>query len=124
MLKNSNLIVTIPVEDIQRARNFYEQKLGLDSAQQTDGGLYYQLENSTKLYLYERKPFKCEHTIASFIVDDVEDTMKNLEEKGVVFEEYDTDEIKTVNKIATKGNSKIAWFKDSEDNILAISQMK
>ena len=49
--------------------------------------------------------------------------VKKLKEKGVQFEDYDLPHIKTINYIATSGEYKSAWFKDSEGNILAINQM-
>ena len=58
-----------------------------------------------------------------FIVDDVEDTVKGLKDRGVVFEEYDFPGLKTENGIATMGNVKGAWFRDPDGNILAVSQV-
>jgi hypothetical protein len=59
---------------------------------------------------------------AFWSVDDVENEVAELKSRGVVFEEYDAPGIKTVNGIATGGGAKTAWFKDSEGNILAVSQ--
>jgi len=59
---------------------------------------------------------------AFWVVDDVEAEVAELKARGVVFEEYDMPEMKTVNSIATTGGAKTAWFKDSEGNILAVSQ--
>ena len=55
-------------------------------------------------------------------VPDLEAEIADLRKRGVVFEEYDTPGFKTVNGIATGGGAKTAWFKDSEGNILAVSQ--
>jgi hypothetical protein len=55
-------------------------------------------------------------------VDDVTAEVAELKSRGVAFEEYDMPGIKTANSIATAGGAKTAWFKDSEGNILAISQ--
>jgi hypothetical protein len=63
---------------------------------------------------------KGEHCILA--VDDVVAEVRELEAKGLVFKEYDIPGIKMENSIATAGGSKTAWFKDSEGNILAISQ--
>jgi len=59
---------------------------------------------------------------AFWAVDDVEAEVAALKARGVTFEEYDMPGIKTVNSVATGGGAKTAWFKDSEGNILAISQ--
>jgi hypothetical protein len=89
-----------------------------------DEGLIFEAGNNTKLYLYKRNPTKADHTIASFIVDNIETEVNHLKEKGIIFEEYDLPNIKTVNGIATSGNYKSAWFKDTEGNIISVSQMK
>jgi hypothetical protein len=59
---------------------------------------------------------------AFWAVDDVEAEVAALKARGVVFEEYDMPGIKMENSIATGGGAKTAWFKDSEGNIMAISQ--
>jgi len=56
-------------------------------------------------------------------VSDVETEVAELKKRGVVFEEYDMPGLKTENSIATGGGAKTAWFKDSEGNILAVSQV-
>jgi hypothetical protein len=57
-----------------------------------------------------------------FLVDDIEATVKDLKSKGVVFEDYDFPSLKTVGGIADRGDMKVAWFKDSEGNMLGMSQ--
>jgi hypothetical protein len=59
---------------------------------------------------------------AFWAVDDVAAEVAALKSRGVKFEEYDMPGIKTVDAVATGGGAKTAWFKDSEGNILAISQ--
>jgi hypothetical protein len=53
---------------------------------------------------------------------DIEAAVADLKARGVVFEEYDTSEVKTINSVATLGQSKGAWFTDSEGNMLALGQ--
>jgi hypothetical protein len=55
-------------------------------------------------------------------VDDVETEVAELKARGVVFEEYDMPGVQMRNSIAVGGGAKTAWFKDTEGNILAISQ--
>ena len=59
---------------------------------------------------------------AFWAVEDLEAEVATLKSRGVTFEEYDMPGIKTVGGIATGGGAKTAWFKDSEGNILAVSQ--
>ena len=82
-----------------------------------------QCGKGTMLYLYQRAATKADHTVAAFNVDNIESEVKELKAKGIVFEEYDMPGLKTVNSIATLGSMKSAWFKDTEGNILGLSQM-
>ena len=124
MLTNAAAHPTLPVVDLERARTFYEGKLGLKVIR-TDSslGALLQAGEGTRLYLYQRAATKADHTVASFTVKDVEATVKELKAKGVVFEDIDTPGLKTVDGIATMGEMKGAWFKDTEGNILAVSNM-
>ena len=116
---------TLPVTDIERARKFYGETLELKLREElAPGHLLYDAGEGTFLVVYERPtPTKADSTAASFIVDDVEATVKGLKDRGVVFEEYDFPGLQTVNSIATMGNVKGAWFKDPDDNILAVSEV-
>ena len=126
MLKNARVTPTLPAVDLKRARKFYEDKLGLKVVREDPGpGIMVQAGNGTSLYIYQRGATKADHTVANFKVEDVEAEVKNLKAKGVKFEEYDIPGmgIKTVNGIATMDAYKGAWFKDTEGNILGISNM-
>ena len=85
---------------------------------------FFEAGNNTQLHLYKRDTTKVDHTVVSFIVDDIENEVNNLKEKGVIFEEYDQPNLKTVNSISSSGNYKSAWFKDTEGNIIGITQMR
>ncbi len=128
MLANARVHPTLPGTDLKRAREFYEKKLGLkvinedNSSGQLDG-IVFQAGEGTMLYMYRRSPTKADHTVAEFEVDNVEAEVNDLKNKGIKFEEYDIPAmgIKTVNGVATMGESKGAWMKDTEGNILAVS---
>jgi len=125
MLSKAKAHPTLPVTDIERARKFYGETLELKLREElAPGHLLYDAGEGTFLVVYERPtPTKADSTAASFIVDDVEATVKGLKDRGVVFEEYDFPGLQTVNSIATMGNVKGAWFKDPDDNILAVSEV-
>ncbi len=123
MLSNAAVMPTLPVVDLDRARTFYEQKLGLRPAgPATPDGILYDCGGGTHLFLYPRAATKADHTVASFVVDDLESAVRALKARGVVFEEYDFPDFKTVNSIATLSSERAAWFKDPEGNTLAVSQ--
>jgi catechol 2,3-dioxygenase-like lactoylglutathione lyase family enzyme len=124
MLTNAAIHPTLPVVDLRRARKFYEEILGLEvAATDPSPGILFEAGEDTYVYVYQRGATKAEHTAASFTVDDVEATVKELKAKGVAFEEIDTPTFKTVDGIATMGEMKGAWFKDTEGNILAVTNM-
>ena len=123
MLKNAPIVPYIPVADMGRARKFYEGTLGLQPQQEYAGGVSYECGKGSWVFMY-RSPGAgtSKASTAFWAVDDVAAEVAELKARGVVFEEYDMPGIKTVNSIATGGGAKTAWFKDSEGNILAVSQ--
>ena len=125
MLSNASVTAVLPALDIERAKKFYTENLGLSLAQEQmqDGvSALFDCGKGTKLFIYQRPPSHAEHTLANFEVTDLDAEMQELRGRGVVFEEYDFPGLKTENGIATMPGYKSAWFKDSEGNILALGQ--
>lgn len=129
MLTNKQVMPTLPATDVKRAKQSYEDKLGLKTVELDDAGVLLKAGANTMLYLYQRSATKADHTVAVFDVEDIEDQVEELKSKGVSFQEYDLPEmgIKTEHSIATmpmgSESTKAAWFRDSEDNILGIQQL-
>ena len=121
MVKPLRAGATLPAQDLQRAKAFYRDKLGMTPAVEGDFGLMYALAAGTGFGVFPSsgKPSGT-HTQMAIEVDDVERTVKEMQARGVKFEEYDTPGLKTVNGIADLGGSKSAWFKDSEGNLIAL----
>ena len=124
MLSNAPVCPTLPVVNLDKAKKFYTEILGLKEAENSEaGGLNFQCGKGTTLYIYERStPTKADNTACSFEVENLEAEMADLRSRGVVFEEYDFPGLKTVNGVAEMGGYKAAWFKDPDGNILAIGQ--
>ena len=124
MLKNAEIVPYVPVSDLARARTFYEEKLGLKAKEEYGSqAAIYECGKGTGFFMYKSSGAGTSKASTAFWkVDDVEAEVAALKARGVVFEEYDMPGIKTVNSIATGGGAKTAWFKDSEGNILAVSQ--
>jgi catechol 2,3-dioxygenase-like lactoylglutathione lyase family enzyme len=123
MLKNAPIIPYIPVADVARARKFYEEKIGLIPREEYAGGVIYECGKGSWVFMYPSAGAGTSKASTAFwTVNDVAAEVAELKAKGVVFEEYDMPGIKTVNSIAAAGGAKTAWFKDTEGNILAISQ--
>ena len=123
MLQNAPMFAYIPVSDLARARKFYEEKLGFKPDQVMEGGVSYNCADGTAFFMYPSAGAGTSQASQAFWrVKDVRAEVAELRDLGVVFEEYDNPEYGTVDGIATGGGAMTAWFKDTEGNILAISQ--
>jgi catechol 2,3-dioxygenase-like lactoylglutathione lyase family enzyme len=125
MLGSVPVTTILPVVNMQRARDFYEKKLGLKpGGAKPDGKFVYEIGNGgATLALFPKAGgTKADHTAISFQVKDIGAEIKALESAGVVFEDYDFPELKTVNHVCVLGAEKAAWFKDSEGNYLCLHQ--
>jgi predicted enzyme related to lactoylglutathione lyase len=122
MLRTAPIRAYIPASDVSRARKFYEQAVGLIPKEEYSGGVIYEC-GGTEVFMYPtRNAGTSKASQAYWQVDDVEAEVAELKARGVVFEEYDMPGVTMTNSIATGGGAKTAWFKDTEGNILAISQ--
>jgi len=123
MLKTARIVPYIPVANVARARKFYEEKIGLKPKEEYAGGVIFECGQGSWVFMYPSPGAGTSKASTAFwAVDDVAAEVAELKARGVVFEEYDMPGIKTVNGIASAGGAKTAWFKDTEGNILAISQ--
>ena len=123
MLQDHPIVPYIPVSDMDRARKFWEEKVGLVAAEVSPEGVVYRCGGGSWVFMYVSSGAGTNRASCAFwAVDDVEKVMAELKARGVEFEEYDMPGIRTVNGIATGGGAKTAWFKDTEGNIMAIAQ--
>jgi len=123
MLDDARIGANVPVSKLDDAISFYEGKLGLTLFERGESEPYARFAGvgETKLAVYESKSAgQSRHTLASFVVDDVRATVSELQENGVVFEEYDMPGMKTEDGVATMGDTRAAWLKDPDGNILEI----
>jgi catechol 2,3-dioxygenase-like lactoylglutathione lyase family enzyme len=130
MLRNGRVATRLPTQDLERARAFYAEKLGLEPVEEREGGLRY-VGATGEFALFESAGTASgDHTQMGWEVDDIEATVRELRGRGVVFEEYDLPGLVTVDGIAdiegnypSKGSrERGAWFRDSEGNLLAVGQ--
>ena len=123
MFANDPIYASLPAADLERAKRFYAEKLGLTPESELPGGLFYRCGKDTRFSVFTSEgEASGTHTQALFLVEDVESAVAALKARGVIFEEYDLPSLKTVNSIATIGTAKGAWFKDSEGNLLSLAQ--
>lgn len=123
MLANAPVTTMLPVIDMDRARTFYEQRLGLTPGGfRPDGKFTYDAGGSTLALFPKPEGTKAEHTAISFRVADIAASIADLEKTGVVFEDYDLPGFRTVDHVCVLGSEKAAWFKDTEGNMLCIHE--
>ena len=123
MLANYPIHATLPATDLERAKRFYSEKLGLTPESEAPGGIFYRCGGDTRFLVFPSGGTASgQHTQMGWTVDDIESEVAGLKARGVVFEEYETPYLKTVQSVATTGPTKAAWFKDSEGNLLGLVQ--
>ena len=121
MLSQAPLYAYVPVHDLERAAAFYRDKLGLGPGEAANGGITFRFADGTAFFMYPTPNAGTNRASCAFWkVDDVRAVVAWLKGRGVVFEEYDMPEMKTVDSIFVGGGAAAAWFKDTEGNILAV----
>ena len=125
MVKENRISAVLIAGDLNAAQDFYENKVGLKLSPDTiKNHLVFEAGDGTTLLIYGRPGGnKADHTQVRFWSDDVEADVAELAGRGVVFEDYDSEYLKTVDHVATTaGIGKSAWFKDPEGNTIALFQ--
>jgi catechol 2,3-dioxygenase-like lactoylglutathione lyase family enzyme len=100
MLKNGRVATRLPAQDLERARAFYSEKLGLEAAEEREGGLRYVGAGGEFALFQSAGSATGDHTQMMWEVDDIEATVRELRSRGVVFEEYDLPGLNTVDGLA------------------------
>jgi catechol 2,3-dioxygenase-like lactoylglutathione lyase family enzyme len=130
-LSAGRIATRLPAQNLERARRFYADKLGLEPSEERPGGLLYEPADGAFALFESSGASSGEFTQMGWDVDDIESAVAELKERGVVFEEVDLPGLKTVGGIAevdgnypSKGGTgeRTAWFRDSENNMLGIGQ--
>lgn len=124
MLTHAPMTTILPVKDLDRAREFYQHKLGLTpGGLQADGKFLFQCNGGAVLALFPKPDgTKAEHTAVSFLVEDIVREVRALEGRGVRFHDYDLPGFRTVEHVCVLGSEKAAWFNDPEGNILCLHE--
>ena len=123
-LTDSAVAVLLPTEDTARAQDFYEKRLGLPfDGTSPAGELMFRIAGGSHLAIRPLPQAQPSPTTAmSFEVADLVGEIKDLEARGVRFEDYDSPELKTVDHVFDDGTTKAAWFLDPDGNILCLHQ--
>ena len=128
MFKDTKAFSSFSVDDIQKAKKFYGQTLGLDVSEAYGGRLLeIQIDGGRNILIYPKANHTpATFTILNFPVDNLEQTMDDLTKRGVRFEIYNEGNVKTDEKgisFSSEG-PKIAWFKDPAGNVLSVLEEK
>ena len=129
-LSNAHTVTKLPAQDLERARAFYRDKLGLEPIEERGGGLRY-LCGPTEFHLFSSSGTPSgKSTQMAFEVEDLEATIADLRARGVSFERFDMpgfdvhgDTITVPNNYPSKGTGELGtFFYDSEGNLIGIAQ--
>jgi catechol 2,3-dioxygenase-like lactoylglutathione lyase family enzyme len=125
MLERFPIHASVAAADVERARIWYREKLGLEPDQvDPEGGLWFRFAGETWLHVYQTAAAgTAKNTVGGWTVTGIEQVIADLRDRGVVFEDYDFGEFKTVDGLASFGPAKAAWFKDSEGNTFELSEV-
>jgi catechol 2,3-dioxygenase-like lactoylglutathione lyase family enzyme len=116
----------LAVSDLDRARRFYEQQLGLAPGEEELEAVRYPCAHGTRIlvYLSPDNAGKSPATLAGWFVDDLDQTMDELASRGVSFEQYDQPGLKTDERgVFDAGSFRAAWIKDPDGNTMALTEV-
>ena len=119
MLADSLVVVTVAVTDLERAKTFYAEQLRLPVLEEAPFAIRFGAGKGSQLSV-RRGQLNVGQTVGHFEVADIEAVVRELTERGVTFEEYETP--KTTNFIAQVGPARGAWFKDPDGNVLGVRE--
>ena len=127
MFANTPLTAALPASDLERAKTWYSEKLGLEPVEEDGyGGAHYEAGGTHFIVFLSPFAGTNQATAAGFNVENFDEVIDHLRSKGVTFEDVDFGDLgKTVDGVISTpdGENKAAWFKDSEGNILSVSNM-
>jgi catechol 2,3-dioxygenase-like lactoylglutathione lyase family enzyme len=116
------VVATIPVSDLERARAFYGDALGLTALWENPASIRFGCGNGSELSVFRRPSTETQHTLAHFEVTDIEAAVRDLESRGVEFVDYAEGPLRTTGHIAQMGPARGAWFRDPDGNFLGVRQ--
>ncbi|HEX3427248.1 MAG TPA: VOC family protein [Candidatus Limnocylindrales bacterium] len=122
MLGATMVVATLPVSDLDQARTFYGETLGLALLWDSPASIRFRVGSVSELSVFRRPGLVTEHTLAHFEVDDIEATVRDLEARGVQFVDYTEGPLTTTGHIAQLGPARGAWFRDPDGNFLGLRQ--
>ena len=122
MINATMVVATVPVTDLDRAKKFYGDTLGLAFLWESPVAVRYRCGSVSEISVFKRPPIATEHTLAHFEVYDIDAVVEELADKGVEFLDYTEGPLTTTGHIAQLGPARAAWFTDPDGNTLGLRQ--
>jgi catechol 2,3-dioxygenase-like lactoylglutathione lyase family enzyme len=122
MISATMVVPTLPVTDLEKAKAFYSEILGLELLFENPFAARFRCGTSSELSTFKRPPTLTEHTLAHFEVTDLDALVADLDAKGVEFLDYTEGPLTTTGHIARIGPARGAWFRDPDGNTLGLRQ--
>ena len=120
MLSDRDAVATVAVKNLESARKFYEQTLGLTKVMENEEVLAFKTGRSTLFVYRSQYAGTNKATAVTWVADEVEDIVKTLKSRGVSFEHYDLPNMTRQGDLHVNGTMKTAWFKDPDGNIFSV----
>ena len=120
MLSDREAVATVAVKNLESAGKFYEQTLGLTKVMGNDRCSHSRVEAPRYSSTGRNMPARIQATAVTWVTDEVEDIVKALKSRGVIFEHYDLPNVTRQGDLHIAGSMKTAWFKDPDGNILSL----
>jgi catechol 2,3-dioxygenase-like lactoylglutathione lyase family enzyme len=122
MITATMVVATVPVTDLERAKEFYVNTVGLTFLWETPVSVRFRCGSASEISVFKRAPVATEHTLAHFEVEDIEAVVQDLAARGVEFLDYSEGPLTTTGHIAQLGPARGAWFRDPDGNTLGLRQ--
>ena len=121
MFDDAKFLATVPVRSLEKAKEFYEGKLGLERVAENPRGLTYQTGGGN-LFIYESPATagSSQASVATWELETIEDLVNKMKAKGIGFLTYDIPGATWQDDIATMGDVQVAWFKDPDGNLYSV----
>lgn len=128
MFRDTKAFSSFSVDDLERAKQFYGETLGLDVVEREEG-LELRIAGSTPVFVYPSDSYTApKHTVLNFPVDDIDAAVDELVARGVTMERYDMPDLKTDERGIFRGGEygprAIAWFKDPAGHVLSVLEVE
>ena len=122
MIGEAMVVATVPVTDLEIAKDFYGGPLGLTLLWENPVSARFRCGDVSELSIFKRPATATEHTLAHFEVGDLDAVVRDLEASGVTFIDYTEGPLATTGHIAQLGPARAAWFHDPDGNTLGLRQ--